>query len=193
MDLKKTNKYVLLTLLGTSVLAACKKDDDTPSTPAPVNENEVITTMRITFDDQGAGPDKVWEFRDADGDGGDPATLTADTLLPNSTYHASLLLLNESVDPVDTSSNEVLEENTLHQFFYQVSGVNVTFTYADTDDDGRPVGLQTHVATGTASAGTVKVTLRHEPDKGAAGVAAGDITNAGGSTDIEVDFPAVVH
>jgi hypothetical protein len=39
----------------------------------------------------------------------------------------------------------------------------------------------------------VVVTLRHEPDKGAAGVSGGDITNAGGDTDIEVTFPVVIE
>lgn len=188
-----TLKHALLLLLAASAITGCKKDDDTPATPEPVNENELITTLRITFDDQGAGPDKVWEFRDADGDGGAPAVITADTLLPGATYHASLILLNESVSPVDTSSNEVLEEGVAHQFFYQVNGVGITFAYADADDNGKPIGLRTTATTTGPGSGTVKVTLRHEPDKNGANVAAGDITNAGGSTDLEVTFPAVVH
>ena len=36
--------------------------------------------------------------------------------------------------------------------------------------------------------GQFTVTLRHEPDKSAQGVSAGDITNAGGETDIEVSL-----
>ena len=36
--------------------------------------------------------------------------------------------------------------------------------------------------------GTITVILRHEPDKDASGVSNGDITNAGGETDIEVVF-----
>ena len=36
--------------------------------------------------------------------------------------------------------------------------------------------------------GTITVTLRHEPNKDAAGVSSGDIANAGGETDIEVTF-----
>lgn len=192
--MRTTKTFGTMTLLITLAIAGCKKDDtETPGVPEPVNENEVITTMRITFDDQGAGPDKVWEYRDVDGDGGNPAVITADTLAPNSTYHGTLVLLNESVTPVDTSSNEVLAENTVHQFFYQVAGTNVTFAYADTDDHGMPVGLRTTATTTTASAGTVTVTLRHEPNKSGANVAAGDITNAGGSTDVQVTFPAVVH
>ena len=51
----------------------------------------------------------------------------------------------------------------------------------------------TATATGAASVGTLKVTLRHEPNKSAAGVVGGDITNAGGETDIEVEFPIVIE
>ena len=35
--------------------------------------------------------------------------------------------------------------------------------------------------------------LRHEPDKSAAGVSSGDITNAGGETDIEVSFNVIIE
>jgi len=37
------------------------------------------------------------------------------------------------------------------------------------------------------------VTLRHQPDKGAIGVSDGDITNAGGETDIEVLFDVIIE
>ncbi|MFT3886224.1 MAG: type 1 periplasmic binding fold superfamily protein [Flavobacteriales bacterium] len=191
--MKKTFRPVLILLLVASAATGCKKDKEAPSTPAPEHENEVITTVRLTFEDQGTGPDKVWQFRDIDGDGGAPGVITADTLLPNATYHATLLVLNESVSPVDTTSNEVLELGTLHQFFFQVSGANVAFAYADTDANGKPIGLHTVATTAAASSGTVKVTLRHEPDKNGANVSAGDITHAGGSTDVEVTFPAVIH
>ena len=46
---------------------------------------------------------------------------------------------------------------------------------------------------GAASNGTVVVTLRHQPDKTASGVSSGDITYAGGETDIEVSFPLVIE
>ena len=40
---------------------------------------------------------------------------------------------------------------------------------------------------------TMTVILRHEPNKAGAGVSDGDITNAGGETDIEVTFPFHLH
>ncbi|MBK7753909.1 MAG: hypothetical protein IPI41_15275 [Flavobacteriales bacterium] len=87
----------------------------------------------------------------------------------------------------------MLEEGVDHQFFFQPAGANITFAYSDADANGNPIGLQTTMASGTASVGSLKVTLRHEPDKTAAGVASGDITNAAGETDIEVTFPVVIE
>lgn len=185
-------KIITMLLCGSLIFAACKKNDDDPAPPV-VNEEEVITTMILQFDDQGAGADREWRFTDADGDGGNPPVIHTDTLIAGATYDVDLILLNETQSPADTVSNEVLDEATQHQFFFQPSGVNVAFSYADADTDGNPIGLQTTCVAGAASSGTVLVTLRHQPDKFAAGVSGGDITNAGGETDIEVSFPAVVQ
>ena len=67
-------------------------------------------------------------------------------------------------------------------------GHHTDLSYADTDANGAPIGLETTMTTGDAATGKLQVTLRHEPDKGATGVAQGDITNAGGETDIQVEF-----
>lgn len=64
----------------------------------------------------------------------------------------------------------------------------MSFGYADADANGKPIGLKTILNTGGASSGTLKIILRHQADKNAAGVSNGNPTNAGGETDIEVDF-----
>ena len=66
-------------------------------------------------------------------------------------------------------------------------------TYDDVDDDNNPLGVETNVSAGNAGTGTLTIILRHEPIKTASGVADGDITNAGGETDIEVQFNVVVQ
>jgi len=53
--------------------------------------------------------------------------------------------------------------------------------------------LANTLTTDAAGSGTITVILRHEPDKGASGVNDGDITNAGGETDIEVTFDVTVQ
>ena len=61
------------------------------------------------------------------------------------------------------------------------------------DEDGNPIGVQFTLATTTAASGSLTITLRHEPMKTASGVRNGDITNAGGETDVQAVFPITVQ
>ncbi len=189
------NPITLLSIiLAISPLGACKKDK--PGEPtAPPNEEELITTLRLHFHSSGGGEHKHWEFRDIDGDGGSAPVLEIDTLSADSTYAVEIEVLNESVDPAEDITIEILEEGTDHQFFFQPTGVAISTTYdpADVDVNGMPIGVRSSWTVGGAGSGAMTITLRHMPDKNAAGVSNGDITNAGGETDIEVSFsPAVV-
>jgi hypothetical protein len=56
------------------------------------------------------------------------------------------------------------------------------------DANGNPVGVTFDLTTGDAGNEQFTVILRHEPNKSASGVSDGDISNAGGETDIEVVF-----
>ncbi|MFB0942128.1 MAG: type 1 periplasmic binding fold superfamily protein, partial [Patiriisocius sp.] len=97
--------------------------------------------------------------------------------------------LNETEDPAEDITQEVIEEADEHQVFYTISeGLNIQTTYEDQDSQGNPLGLQITLTTGAASEGSLTVTLRHEPNKSAEGVSDGDITNAGGETDITTTF-----
>ncbi|MBK8498118.1 MAG: type 1 periplasmic binding fold superfamily protein [Flavobacteriales bacterium] len=184
-----------LAIFIAAAIVGCKKDknEDVLNPQPPSNEEEVITTMILSFNGLTGAGDKELRFTDADGDGGGAPIFDLDTLQATANYNVSIILLNETASPADTISNEVLDEGVDHQFFFQPTGTNITFTYADADGNGRPIGLQTTAVTGAASVGTLKVTLRHQPDKSGTGVSGGDITNAGGETDIEVIFPMVIE
>ena len=183
----------MLVIAATLFAAGCKKDDDDPVSPAPpANEEELITTVRLTFQSASKGEQKQFSYVDLDGDGGAAPVIEADTLSADSIYAVTIEVLNESEDPAEDITAEILAEDEAHQFFFQPSGANVAVTYADADGNGRPVGIATTWTVGAASSGTIVVTLRHEPDKNAPGVASGDITNAGGDTDIEVTLPVVI-
>jgi hypothetical protein len=158
----------------------------------PPNEEELITTLEVSLIPPG-GPSVKLLFRDLDGDGGAPPVIEADTLSAGVVYAGSIKLTNESVTPEVDITEEVAEEGEEHQFFYSLDGVDATLSYTDQDADGNPVGITFALVTGTAGAGTMTVILRHLPDKFAAGVSQGDLTNAGGETDIEVTFPVVVR
>lgn len=187
----KFTKYILLGLLTLTFFTAC--DDDDPTDPGG-GEEEVITTLNFTLTPQSGGSAVVMSFVDLDGDGGDAPVITGGTLTAGTTYTGSLELLNESEDPAEDITEEIEEEDEEHQFFFSVSGgLDVTAAYNDQDADGNPIGLSSTITANAASSGTFTVILRHEPDKNADGVSDGNIGNAGGETDIEVDFPVTVQ
>ena len=101
--------------------------------------------------------------------------------------------MNELDTPVEVITEEVAEEDEDHQFFFQSTISDLTITYDDQDADGNPLGLNSTLTTGAATEGSITIILRHEPDKFAAGVSDGEITNAGGETDIEVTIPVSVQ
>lgn len=178
---------VLLISVLFATMLSCEKE------PVIPNPEELITTVTYTLTPQGGGEDVVLFFEDLDGDGGDDPTFTTENLAANTTYTGSLLLESTVEGVTENISEEVAEEDLEHQFFFSTTVSGFTISYSDTDPEGNPIGLATEVVTGEAGSGTLTVTLRHEPNKSASGVAGGDITNAGGETDIEVEFAVVVE
>jgi len=181
----KRLKFLMLAGIASLAMIAtsCEKDD-----PEGENEEEVITTLNYFLDPVGGGLSVPLTFRDLDGDGGDPPVVSMGALQANTTYNTEIQVLNEQVDPFDVITGEIEEEAVDHQFFFQTNIPGITFSYTDQDDNGAPLGLAAQVVTGDVGSGTITVTLRHEPNKSAAGVSDGNIENAGGETDIEVTF-----
>ena len=185
----KANSKVLISvgLLLVFVFYSCKSDD-----PQPVNEEELITTIIYELTDTSTGEVATLKFTDLDGEGGNPPVQEGGNLRAAHSYTGKITLLDESKTPPINITEEVEEEAEDHQFFYQTHSANLIISYADIDDAGYPVGLLTDVVSGSASEGTLILILRHMPDKSASGVSDGDITNAGGETDIEVAFDVVI-
>jgi len=129
---------------------------------------------------------------DIDGDGGADPIVSVDSLDANTVYSGSLSLLNESETPAEDITVEIFDEADEHQFFFTSNG-NSSFSYSDQDNNGYPLGLSFELVTGDLGTEELTFTLRHLPAKGASGVSDGDITNAGGETDIEVVFEVVVY
>jgi hypothetical protein len=184
--MKKINLLLVIGTLSVLFITSCKKDE--PEEPIIPNEEEVITTLNFTLTPNGGGTPVVLTFQDLDGDGGNPPTITGGTLDTNATYTGALELLNELESPAGDISQEVQEEAEEHQFFFQTSLSGIDIAYDDMDANGNPIGLATIITTNGANSGTITVILRHLLDKDASGVSTGDITNAGGETDIEVTF-----
>ena len=188
----KTIKFYAIPMLCLALLSSCSDDDD--DNPQVINDQEVITTMTIELTPQGEGSIVTLQIRDLDGEGGEDPEITGGTLLANTTYNATIELLDETdLDDVEDITEEIEEEDDEHQFFFSTTGGIGSVEYLDFDDNQLPLGLSFSLATGGAASGTLTVTLRHEPTKDADGVADGDITNAGGETDIETTFDITVQ
>lgn len=178
----------LAALLTATAFTACKKDK------GETNEEEVITTLQLTFTPQSGGTPLVYKFEDADGPGGASPVIDQIVLAPSKSYDVSLQLLNKTETPAEDITEEVEEENTAHRFYFApAAGSNITVSGLDKDDNGVDLGLNSVWTTGAAATGSIKVTLRHypaiPPNK-----AAGDLVDSQKSgTDIEATFTTKIQ
>jgi len=183
-------KIGAIALFAALTFSSCNNDDDSPE---PVNEEELITTVTAIYTPVGGGTAVTLQYKDLDGEGANAPVITVSgAFAQNKTYNGTVTFKNELANPAEDITPEIVEEGVDHQLFYQKTGTLNAFTYGTAtnnfDKNGKPVGLQSVFVTTGAASGTLKITLRHEPNKSAANVASGDITNAAGSTDAEVSF-----
>lgn len=181
---------MLLFVVASITFTSCKKDIDEVVIP---NEEELITTVNYTLVPVGGGTTVTLTYKDLDGDGSGAPVITNGMLVANTAYNATIQVLNEQETPAEDITVEVQDEALEHQFFFQASTTNMSVAYDDMDADGNPIGIKSVLTTTAAGTGNLTIILRHEPAKTATGVAGGDITNAGGETDIEVTFEVDVQ
>lgn len=183
--IQKITKTSLYLFLAAALMVGCKKDDNSPkpsSSNPPINEEELITTVKITFvDTAGIEPTVIVFFRDPDGDGGNaPTQFDTIRLAANSVYNATLEVFDESKNPIEDITTEIAQEADEHLFCFTPSSVNLNIIRTDSDGTYE-IGLASQWTTGTASIGTTQVILKHQP-----GVKDG--TCIPGDTDIELNF-----
>lgn len=177
-------KLLSLLFVATLAFVSCNNDDD----PAPVNEEEVITTLIAVLTPQGGGTPVTLRSRDLDGDGPNAPNISVDgPLMANTIYTGTVEVLNELENPAEDITEEVREEDEEHQFFYE--STLVTSAYTDADSNGNDVGLTYTITTAGAGIGTLTITLVHEPNKPNDGT----VANAGGETDVAATFPITVQ
>ena len=200
----------LLAMLGTT-FTACKKDkkeDPAPQQPAPpANQAELITTMKVTLHDTTTHTNTTYVFSDLDGPGGNPATFggtnqsdSVITILSNHVYETTILLLDQTKNPIDTISNEVNTEGADHMFFFNsiaptgtpyntyLSGSMTNIKYLDLDANNRGIGLSTEWTAPSMmmTKSPLTIELKHQPS-------VKDGSYAPGETDIQVDFKLKVN
>lgn len=196
----------LLTCAALGFAAPGCGEDGSPSG----NENEVFTTITLTFVPAAGGASVIASVDDPDGDGGNPPTVKP-VMLTAGMFDMSVKFENKLATPPVDITEEVKDEADEHQVFFTGNAVQgpasnqpgapLMHTYADADSKGLPIGLANKV-TAAAGTGMLTVTLRHLPPvndmavKSAAlaeTVRSSGFSAIGGSTDVQVSFPVTVQ
>lgn len=180
--MQKEIKLLLVVLLSSVLVVSCKKDEKKVEDPHSHDEEELITSFKITFKDSaGVLPEYTASFRDLDGPGGNaPIIFDSINLKANTSYYASIILLNETSTPIDTIANEVLKEAADHLICFESNLPKLNIKR--TDSDGKyELGLKSFWKTSSPEKGNVIIRLKHQP-----GVKNGSCDLGG--TDIELNF-----
>lgn len=172
-------KVFALCAMLTLLFSACDDDGDTMP-----NEQELITTVRLTFSN--ATESLIFKAEDADGPGGNPIVVDDILLATNTNYDLSVEFLDaQDPDNVADITEEVKEEDLEHLVCYTAEGVPAPQNF-DLDSNGHPLGLTATYSTANAATGSLKVSLKHLPDKDA------PTPCNTGETDVEVTFNVVI-
>lgn len=174
----------LLPLALTATLFACEKEEKKVEEPDHDHEEELITTVKLTFTPANVLlSEQTFMFQDIDGPGGnDPTALDTIMLDAGEVYVVSTEFWNESEAPAEDITPEVLEEADEHIVCFETEADQLTIQRTDTDGTYE-LGLESSWVAGTDTTGSVTVSLKHQ-DEGAK-----DGTCAPGETDVEVAFP----
>jgi hypothetical protein len=181
--MKQANKTLILLMAVSLFIAGTSCDKNNKPTP-PLREQELITTLKLTFIN-GSGV-STFQFRDIDGDGGNSGTTDTIRIQPGKTYQVSLDVLDESKTPTDTVTNEIKAEKNDHIFCYLANKVPLAVSRTDKDDNNREIGITSNWTTVTPGAGLITIILKHQP-----GIKDG--TCDPGDTDIQVTFPVKIQ
>jgi len=183
--MKKTIQKIYFFLGFLVLFTGCKKDDHNH------NDHDVINKLSLELT---AGSEIITlSFDDPDGDGGMAPTILGGILKSNTIYNGTIRIYTKHDSHYDELTSEIVNEADVHQFFFSSTVSGIVVNYTDKDGSNNPIGLSHTIRTGASGTGSLRVVLRHEPDKNASGVSSGDITNAGGETDIDISFPITIN
>jgi len=178
-----------ITLVGLLMYSCTNDDDATPGAPITPNEEELITTVDLIFEDSLTSLRDTFSFNDLDGDGGNPPIIDTIRLSRGKVYSVSAEFKDAS-DPNDVEdiTAEIKGEDDEHLICFEQTNIS-GLTIKRTDTDGTyEVGLASRWETdfsATVSNGTLRLTLKHQPGSKDGSCAVGD-------TDVEIDFPIII-
>ncbi|MBC8033128.1 MAG: hypothetical protein H7Y03_03220 [Chitinophagaceae bacterium] len=181
---KQSMKLFVAIAMAGMFFTSCDKDDAVEG-----NDEEVITTMQLTFVPQGGGTSVSYKFDDADGPGGNNPVQDEIVLSADKVYNVTVQLLNKTESPVADITEEVMEESEAHRFYYiPTAGSNIVVSGLDNDGNGVPLGVTGTWTTTGAATGKIQVTLRHYPANPPNKAPADGVDSQKSGTDIEVEF-----
>jgi len=172
----------LVTLIFT--FNACKDQVDTPPNP---NEEELITTLELTFTNETNASDvRIFKFADPDGDGGNAPTITDSIVLAaNSSYNLAVRFLDESKSSVEDITTEIVAEAIDHLICYTTPG-DLMITILDKDANNLNLGLAATVKTQALEITSLTIRLMHQPNQKNGNCDSGE-------TDVEVTFITTIE
>lgn len=189
----KTIKFYAMSVMAIAMLASCDNDDDTPE---PVEEEEAITEVILTFENEADSDDEViltWEDENGDETVQPSEQTVVGTFTSGAIYEAEIELFNEDEDFLDEDITADQASIDAHFFVYATT-LDFTMMRASDDDertDGNKLGVETVWTAGAAGTGTISIELHHESpsvnDSDGFGMAAGD------DTDISISFNAEIQ
>ncbi len=200
------NFRLMALLFAAFTIVSCSSDDDGVDAPDDVDEVEVITNVTLIFTNNADATDVVMATAE-DPDGESIQELAVDgpiNLTAGVTYTLTFNILNAlDADDVEDIGEEILEEDDEHQFFFgftdgaftnptgngNIAPNTGSVNYADADENGLPVGLETTWTAGTAvSGGEFNVRLQHQPVVDGNIVKTTTSTSNTGDTDFDLTF-----
>lgn len=200
MNILKKIPFIVFAVLAIG-FASCTSEE-----PEEENEEEVITDVTLTFTELnsvGAPMGSKISFKASDPQGielGSSPTIETVTLTRGKTYRMEITVFN-SIENEDITA-EVLEEADEHQFYFLGTafvGSSAPASIVYDDPSGELIGLQSKM-TLSASPGfnnaIMRVILRHDLNKSFAGATNPhfqDFAQAGGETDLDINFPLVIN
>lgn len=200
--MKNLQKFPLFLLItGLIAFSSCDSED-----PVPENDGEVITDVTLVFTELDASGNAIGtplEFKASDSEGievGESPTVETVSLSAGKTYQLDIEVLN-SIENEDITE-EIIEEADEHQFYFLGSafiGSSAPLSYAYNDPSGELIGVRgtvTVIANPVFNNGQMRLVLRHDLDKnypGADNPNFEGFANAGGESDLDIEFPVVFN
>lgn len=152
------------------------------------DDHDFITTIKMVVKDSVTEELSTYVWEDIDGPGGAaPNRIDTIRLKSGHAYTAELTVLNNSINPADDLTTEIVEDADEHQFFY-TTDLPLTILYLDKDKNNKPLGQKIKINTGTVGGGPLTIELSHYDDP-----ADKNGIDPSDETDISVDFPVSIR